>query len=50
MWDSRSLVTYIWGTFDVVVFKVVLESFSAQNGCEIETNLGLVDTSNVGYH
>ena len=29
IWDSLILVTYIWGTFDLAGFKVILELFSA---------------------
>ena len=29
IWDSWILVTKIWGTFDLVGFKVILGSFSA---------------------
>ncbi len=30
LWGSRSIwITYIWGTYDLVVFKVILGSFSA---------------------
>ena len=27
LWDSGILVTHIWCTFDLVVFKVILRSF-----------------------
>ncbi len=29
IWDSRILVTHTWSIFDLVVFKVILGSFSA---------------------
>ncbi len=29
IWDSWILVIHIWGTFDLVVVKVILGSFSA---------------------
>ena len=29
IWDSWILVTYIWGTYDLVVFNVILGSFGA---------------------
>ncbi len=29
MWDSQAEIEYIWGTFGIVAFKVILESFSA---------------------
>ncbi len=29
MWDSGTLVTHIWGTFDLVGFKVILGSVDA---------------------
>ncbi len=28
MFDSGTLVTHMWGTFDLVVFKVIVGSFS----------------------
>ncbi len=30
MWDSGTLVTHMWCTFDLVVFKVILRSFGAR--------------------
>ena len=46
IWDSWILVTYIWGTYDLVVFKVIWGSFSAlvskwpvsQKGLVVERN------------
>ncbi len=30
IWDSGTLVTHMWCTFDLVVFKVILRSFGAR--------------------
>ncbi len=29
IWDSGTLLTHMWCTFDLVMFKVILGSFSA---------------------
>ena len=29
IWESRTLVIHIWGTYDLVVLKVILGSFGA---------------------
>ncbi len=41
IWDSGVVVacTCIWGTFDLLVFNVILESFGAQNCPTIATNI-----------
>ena len=39
IWDSGVVVACIWGTFDLLVFNVILESFGAQNCPTIATNI-----------
>ncbi len=46
IWDSWILVTYIWGTYDMVVFKVILGSFGALVSKRPVSRKGLVVEQN----
>ncbi len=53
IWDSWMLVTYTWGTYDLVVFNVILGSFGARSKTACirpgrrakQLNLGITNTS-----